>query len=280
VNWTLMKSLSDGLVYVIGRDITLEKLAEEEAKLKARQMQLASYFARESDETKTLFMVNASHQLRNSLTGVLGYLQLLNEKMYESEEEKEFYLKMAEMSSEEILSFVSDFVDVAIQGDLAKEISFDSIKLSKVFYDLRHNLKENITFKYDTELAKKITLQTSESYFERSLYETMLALSEGLEKSELQIEIEVNDYEKVLTLQILAQPNPLVHDMIELYKQYSNNLIEALKFDKNEIVFKLAKAASKIRIINGSYSLDSFGRNDLNIAIISLPLQRKINMNN
>jgi len=108
----------------------------------------------------------------------------------------------------------------------------------------------------------------------------MLALSEGLEKSELQIEIEVNDYEKVLTLQILAQPNPLVHDMIELYKQYSNNLIEALKFDKNEIVFKLAKAASKIRIINGSYSLDSFGRNDLNIAIISLPLQRKINMNN
>ncbi len=280
VNWTLTKSLSDGLVYVIGRDITLEKLAEEEAKLKARQMQLASYFARESDETKTLFMVNASHQLRNSLTGVLGYLQLLNEKMYESEEEKEFYLKMAEMSSEEILSFVSDFVDVAIQGDLAKEISFDSIKLTKVFYDLRHNLKENITFKYDTELAKKITLQTSESYFERSLYETMLALSEGLETSELQIEIEVNDYEKVLTLQILAQPNPLVHDMIELYKQYSNNLIEALKFDKNEIVFKLAKAASKIRIINGSYSLDSFGKNDLNIAIISLPLQRKINMNN
>lgn len=280
VNWTLTKSLSDGLVFVIGRDITLEKLAEEEAKLKAKQMQLANYYARESDELKTLFMVNASHQLRNSLTGVLGYLQLLSEKMYETEEEKELYVKMAEMSSEEILSFVSDFVDVAIQGDLAKEISFDSVRLSRVFYDLHHQLNDKISLTYDTDLVNKITLQTSQSYFVRSLNETLLALSEGLGRCEMQIDIEVNDYEKALTLQILAPPNPLVHDMIELYKQYSNNLIEALKFDKNEIVFRFAKAASKIRIINGSYSLDSFGREDQNIAIISLPLQRKIVANN
>lgn len=280
VNWTITKSLADGLVYVIGRDITLEKMAEEESKLKARQMQLASYYARESDETKTLFMVNASHQLRNSLTGVLGYLQMLNEKLYETEDEKEMYLKMAEMSSEEIFSFVSDFVDVAIQGDLAKEISFDSVKLSKIFYDLRKNMKENITFKYDSQIVNSITLQTSETYFERSLYEVMIALSEGMDKSELQVEIERNDYEKVLTIQILSEPNPIVHEMIELYKQYSNNLVEALKYDKKEIVFKFAKAASKIRIINGSFSLETFGRNDQNLAIITLPIHRKINVNN
>lgn len=279
VNWTITKSVADGLVYVIGRDITLEKMAEEEAKLKARQMQLASYYARESDETKTLFMVNASHQLRNSLTGVLGYLQMLNEKIYETEDEREMYIKMAEISSEEIFSFVSDFVDVAIQGDLAKEISFDTIKLSKIFYDLRKNIKENITFKYDVDLVNKITLQTSETYIERSIYEIMTALSEGMDKNELNIDVEKNDYEKVLTLQILSEPNPVVHEMIELYKQYSGNLIEALKFDKKEIVFKFAKAASKIRIINGSFSVETFGKNDQNLAIITLPIQRKMNVN-
>ncbi len=84
----------------------------------------------------------------------------------------------------------------------------------------------------------------------------------------------------MLTLQILSEPNPTVHEMIELYKQYSTNLIEALKFDKKEIVFKFAKAASKIRIINGSFSLETFGRNDQNLAIITLPLQRRINVNN
>ncbi len=280
VNWTITKSVADGLVYVIGRDITLEKMAEEEAKLKARQMQLASYYARESDETKTLFMVNASHQLRNSLTGVLGYLQMLNEKIYETEDEREMYIKMAEISSEEIFSFVSDFVDVAIQGDLAKEISFDSIKLSKIFYDLRKNIKENITFKYDVDLVNTITLQTSETYIERSIYEIIVALSEGMDKNELYIDVEKNDYEKVLILQILSEPNPSVHEMIELYKQYSGNLVEALKFDKKEIVFKFAKAASKIRIINGSFSVESFGKNDQNLAIITLPIQRKINVNN
>ncbi len=280
VNWTITKSLADGLVYVIGRDITLEKMAEEEAKLKARQMQLASYYARESDETKTLFMVNASHQLRNSLTGVLGYLQMLNEKIYDSDDEREEYIKMAEISSEEIFSFVSDFVDVAIQGDLAKEISFDSIKLSKIFYDLRKNIKDNISFKYDEELVNTVTLQTSETYIERSLYEIILALSEGMDKNELFIDVEKNDYEKVLTLQILSESNPVVHEMIELYKQYSSNLIEALKFDKKEIVFKFAKAASKIRIINGSFNLESFGKNEQNLAIITLPINRKINVNN
>lgn len=279
VNWTITKSLSDGLIYVIGRDITLEKLAEEEAKLKARQMQLASYYARESDETKTLFMINASHQLRNSLTGVLGYLQMLNEKIYDTEDEKDMYLKMAEMSSEEIFSYVSDFVDVAIQGELANEISFDSINLSKIFYGLSKNLKDNIILQYNQELVNSITLQTSENYLQRSLYEVILSLSDGLERSEIQIEIESNEFEKALIIQILSQPNETVYEMIELYKHYSNNLIEALKFDKNEIVFKFAKAASKIRIINGSFTLESFGKNDQNLAVITLPIQRKVNVN-
>lgn len=278
MNWSLTKSLTDGMIYAIGRDVTLEKLAEEEAKLKARQMQLASYYARESDETKTLFMINASHQLRNSLTGVLGYIQMLNEKLYETEEEKEMYLKMAELSSEEIFSFVSDFVDVAIQGDLAKEISFDSVKLSRVLFEVKKQLKDNISINYDENMVNAITLQTSENYLVRSLNEIILSLSEGLEKSEIQIEVESNEYEKALVIQILAPPNELVYEMIQLYKQYSDNLIDALRYDKNEIVFRLAKAASKIRIINGSFNVESFGKNDQNLVIISLPMMRKVTL--
>ena len=276
MNWSLTKSMEDELVYVIGRDITLEKIAEEENKLRSRQIQLASYYAQESDETKTMFMINASYNLRNSLTGVLGYLQMMDTKMYDSEEELNFYIKMAEESSESIYSFVSDFVDVAIKGDVASELTFNLTKFDNVLHKVESNLSDRTKLVYDKDISSNLKIETSEDYLVRSLTEIISALNEEVEGSYTLIEMEVNEFEGGVNIQILAEPNQIAYESIELYRNHPNDLIGALKYDKKEVMFRLAKAASKLRIINGFVNFDTFGPGEQNLALISLPLKRRI----
>jgi PAS domain S-box-containing protein len=276
VNWSLSLSEEDGLVYTIGRDVTLEKKAEEEAKLRSQQIHLASYAAQEANEQKTLFMINASHQLRNSLTGVLGYLQLLNEKYYDNEEEMKQYLKLAEESSEEIFTFVSDFVDVALQGTNT-EVNLEIVNLKHIFDEVEEQLKGNKIRLILPETNLDYNIQVSHKHLIRSLYEIISALTEGIEKeAEVNIEIEINDYEGVVIFQILTEPNPVVSELITIYKQATENIIDALKYDKDEIIFRFAKAASKIRIMNGQVTFDTFGLDDQNLSTITLPLKRQI----
>lgn len=276
VNWSLSLSEEDGLVYTIGRDVTLEKKAEEEAKLRSQQIHLASYAAQEANEQKTLFMINASHQLRNSLTGVLGYLQLLNEKYYDNEEEMKQYLKLAEESSEEIFTFVSDFVDVALQGTNT-EVNLEIVNLKHIFDEVEEQLKGNKIRLILPETNLDYNIQVSHKHLIRSLYEIISALTEGIEKeAEVNIEIEINDYEGVVIFQILTEPNPFVSELITIYKQATENIIDALKYDKDEIIFRFAKAASKIRIMNGQVTFDTFGLDDQNLSTITLPLKRQI----
>lgn len=57
-------SRADGLIYAIGRDITLQKTSEEQAKLHNKQVQLAELSALEANDFKAKFMRELSHNSR------------------------------------------------------------------------------------------------------------------------------------------------------------------------------------------------------------------------
>jgi hypothetical protein len=121
-----------------------------------------------------------------------------------------------------------------------------------------------------------LKIETSENYLVRSLTEIISALNEEVDGSYTLIELEVNELEGGVNIQILAEPNQIAYESIELYKNHPNDLIEALKFDKKEVMFRLAKASSKLRIINGLVNFDTFGPGEQNLALISLPLKKRI----
>lgn len=56
VYWSFTISPKDKLYYCIGRDVTTEKLAEEQTILQQKQLKLAELFAREAIESKNYFM--------------------------------------------------------------------------------------------------------------------------------------------------------------------------------------------------------------------------------
>ena len=281
LNWSLTISKTDGLIYAIGRDVTLEKLAEQEAILKSKQIQLAELFAREASESKTFFMTKLSHQLRNSLTGIIGYLQLLSMKLYENEEEQDTFINLAEQSSEEIFQFVSDIVDATIETDKDASAHLEIFRVEKALSKASGNFKKSNKSSKNIKLepiddTPKARVLADVNLLSDSISLLMEVLSSGMDNCLIEINATENPYEGATEIQILSASNQTVEEMIEVFKNNQTNLIGSLKQDKNDIVLGFAKVTSNIRRMGGNVSLDSLGK-DGNLVNITLPLNKQLN---
>ncbi|MGE5481012.1 MAG: CHASE domain-containing protein [Chloroflexota bacterium] len=275
INWSLAISGIDGLIYAIGRDVTLEKQIEREARVRSKQIELAEQYAREASESKTFFMVRLSHQLRNSLTGIIGYIQLISQKLYDSEEEHDSFLRLAEESSEEIFTFVSDIVDATIQTDAKSSAHLSTVKfgavnaaaISAIECDDAHRERISVVMGDGAEGAP---LRADMELLCNILVNVYTALTENIHAGEIFIEAENDPYESATEIQIMGPANPFVSDMIDFYKSNTNTIIESLAEDKNDVLLKLAVAVSNINRMNGAMKVETMG-SDGNLVIITLP---------
>lgn len=272
VNWSFTFSPQDNLIYAIGRDITLEKMAEIEERIKAKQTILAEQISREASEFKSYFMTKFSHQLRNALTTIAGYHQILAEKRYDSEEEMKTYLELAINETQELLSSSTDLFDVAGFGTGSKILG--TVNIYNVMHEAVVNFQKKnpnriITLKFDVG-SQNVTV-ASEREELRLAFETLYgALINGIPSLELNVQIGESRAEGIAEIQILATPNELVAKMITLHNENLNNLIEAIRYDVDDILLNLALFGSKIRMLNGQAKFESLGA-DGNFVSVILP---------
>lgn len=279
VNLNITFDHNDKLIYVTGRDITLEKIAEEEAQLKAKQIKLAEMYALEASESKTYFMKKLSHQLRNSLTGIIGYLQLISNKIYDTEEELDQYVGMAEQSSEEIFNFVSDIVDATIQTGGESKFYLELVEVGKTLVNTFEKLKTNKGWNNNKIEISNESINTKAIADIGSLkiaFENCLTALAGDNNSIFTVEIQENPYEGATEIQILSSANEELIELINIYKQNFNNIANYLKYDKNDFLFKISNAASIIRRINGSFSIETLSLKDGNLITIQLPRNKQV----
>ena len=279
MSWNLTISKADGFVYAIGRDVTLEKLAEQEAEIKRKQIELAEQYALEASHAKSFFMIKLSHQLRNSLTGIIGYLQLLSNKFYETEEEMLSYLQYAEQSSEEIFTFVSDIVDAALEQGESSLDAFVTTKIEPVLknsfevYKKQEN-KKDISINIDTS-GTTPTAVVSPVLLDKSLNFIYSALFADMDGKTMDIVVQENTYDGAVEIQLLGPGNSEIAELIKLYRDNQNNIINIINRDKYDVILNFAKAASIIRRMNGAMTIETFGGEEGNLAMITLPMVKK-----
>lgn len=280
LNWSLTVSLKENVIYAIGRDITLEKEAAKQQAIRNKQIKLAEQFSRETSESKSFFMTQLSHQLRNSLTGIIGYLQLVDNKYYESEEEMRNYVKMAETSSEEIFQFVSDIVDITIATDSNQKLDLSTVYFKDIYDSV--NYKSNSTGEL-RDIKLELSEESSDAKFvgDKDLMADTLSIMYKLlaiNNLETTIQINANDnpYEGAMEVQLLGSENALLERMIGKYKECKENIIESLESDEHDILLNLAIAESNIRRLNGSFAIETFGGSEGNIFMITLPMNQSL----
>ena len=101
------------LINVVEKVDNRIKIKEYQSKLEellVEQTQL-SRIAQEQSKQKSKFLASMSHEIRNPLTAILGYLDLLRDM--ETDRQKSEYLNVIDYSSKSLLGLVNDILDLS-----------------------------------------------------------------------------------------------------------------------------------------------------------------------
>jgi hypothetical protein len=120
------------------------------------------------------------------------------------------------------------------------------------------------------EESKNVTVASNRDELRNAFEKLYLALMDDVETLEIQAQIIESKSEGIVEIQLLASPNEKVEKMIHLYNENISNLIEAVRYDVDDILLNLALFASMVRILNGQVKYESLGA-DGNLVSIILP---------
>lgn len=145
----------------ISRNITERKLAEAEL-VKAKEK------AEESDRLKTAFLHNISHEIRTPMNAIVGFSEYLNNPNLEAER-REYYTDIIIRSSNQLLSIITDIVNIATIEAGQEKVHESQVELNsmlRLLYDqyLLKAQKQNIFLSYklglDNSAATIVTDET------------------------------------------------------------------------------------------------------------------------
>ena len=140
------------------RDVAEKKLKESKEK------------AEESDMLKSAFLANMSHEIRTPMNAILGFTELLTMPDIEIEpEEKENFVKLINVSGNNLLNLIDDIIDISkIEAGqlkiIKKNCQLDSTLkgIQQSFFEIRKNKgKPNIDIRLNENAREQdITIKT------------------------------------------------------------------------------------------------------------------------
>lgn len=274
VSWNFSVSMKDGLIYCVGRDVTLEKLAEAENNIKIKQIRLAEQLKSEASEFKSLFLTNLSFRFRNSLTTIMGYQQLIMNDSYDDKDELDSYMNLTYESTQELLTNITDMVDVAAGSDQI-HLQIERIDVTEVVnLAIQSILSENPDKKFNINFndpPEGSILYADKDGMIKTLKQVFTVLSLNIELCDVTIGVTPNPYERDTEVVLQTGPNPFISEMIDMFKESSTDLISAIRFDKEDVLLNLGLSSSMIRTMGGTMNVETFGREDGNVIIMTLP---------
>lgn len=142
---------------VVARDITEQKIFENELIEAKRNAVLAMQKAEESNKLKEAFLANMSHEIRTPMNAIIGFSDILSKRVI-GEQEKEYVLTI-KTAGENLLNIINDILDISKieAGMMAFEDHSFSVK--DIFKSLNVMLMEKaneknleLAFKYEEDI--------------------------------------------------------------------------------------------------------------------------------
>ncbi len=277
ISWDFTVSKEDQMVYAIGRDVSLEKQVEKEARCRSKQIELAECYAQEASITKNYLMLKLSHELRNQLTSVMGYLQLIGDRAYESEDELKSFVDSAFESSENAFTFISDASEAAIgNGDSMKKMAVHKLKdtLSTASDKYFAQTKNIVKINYNNDV--KVAHVVADIDILQQVWDKLFQiLSNDDSNLEISLTATENNFEGVTEILIEAPSYPDLSRLAAMYNSQPQAVIENLKSDVNDTLLNIAQIASYISVMMGAFTIEILDEGAKSYVAITLPLVDK-----
>ncbi len=184
------------------------------------------------------------------------------------------FVGMAAESSEELFTFVSDLIDNAEQSEEAIRVNIATLNFENVIKATQTKIATETKTKFELVVNNEgnTKLVGDMNIIVEAMIKVFEAMSADKATCKLELTAQENHSEGATEIQILAEANPLVEEMIKLYKENKSHIIEALQYDKKDIILDLSIVESNIRRLNGTMMVDTLGK-DGNFITLTLPLQ-------
>lgn len=146
---SLIKAFGKEAMHSIVHDVT-EKVKMEQELIASKEK------AEENDRLKTAFLHNISHEIRTPLNAIVGFSAFLNQPSLSKEKRKEF-TDIINLSSEQLLSIITDIITVATleagqERIHKKEIDINHTMASVYEQFCIKSLYPNITIQYHSDI--------------------------------------------------------------------------------------------------------------------------------
>ena len=133
--WTAFFLENQNLLHYYATDITTLKNTETEL-IAAKERAL------KNEEVKTLFLANISHEIRTPINSILGFTELIEEKVKgKLDENLDVYFETIYMSGERLWQTVHHILDISQIETGTFELKTESVKLGKIINDLGKSFK-------------------------------------------------------------------------------------------------------------------------------------------
>jgi len=138
----------------------------QEEKYKAHLVE-AKEHAEESDRLKTAFLANMSHEIRTPMNGILGFSQILREKKFPEEKQKEF-LDVIHNRAKNLLQIINDIVDISkIEANQLK-VEYSEFNINQLLYELYNTYQFELQSINKTDI--KLFIHKDMDYEESLIY--------------------------------------------------------------------------------------------------------------
>jgi PAS domain S-box-containing protein len=152
--------LFEGSIHDITEQVILEeekRKATEQLKAEKAKSDILAKEALKSSEIKSQFLANMSHEIRTPMNGVIGFLTLIEQGTYRTQNELKDLVASARNSAETLLELINNILDFS-------KIEAGKLELNEVPFNMRDILNEAIgtiiTLANEKKLEMKIDIET------------------------------------------------------------------------------------------------------------------------
>lgn len=276
IDWNFSISKADGLIYAIGRDVTLEKEAESLGIIKSRQRNLAEHYAKEANISKSFLIRDISDKLINILNDNQNNLQKLNESKIEVSDDAENLLVKVEENSNIVYNIVESMKENTIMSDKSNDYRIEKVNfLSKLNTALGDTKKRyannNLEIITEWNQLKDLYVYANDSSLDLTFDQLFRTLVTNQNNVEINIQIEKNNFENVMELEILCSNNTELSSIVEKFKANRNNIFDIISSEDEDYIYNIALIESDFKRMNGNTTIETLEK-DETLFIITIPL--------